>query len=185
MSAAPHPTADGMTRLRRRLRLAAALACLQAHAALVPRTSTRRRQRLQICAAARVLTALGVRVRVIGPRTPWPRHRPCRLVAADDVGWLGDLALVTSVPRTAAGWRAACGRALLRGGRSSAPDLGRPDAVACPVAVRYRTEAGPLDRAPRTLAEIVAVRGLVVEVHLLPALDHAADAVRPDLAPAA
>jgi hypothetical protein len=129
---------------------------------------------VQVCGAARILTALGVRVQVIAPATPWPRHRPCRLAVGDDVGRLGGLALVTGVPRTTAGWRAVCDR-VLPSRPSSAdavdPDAVDPDAVACPVVIRYRTDAGPLDRPPGSLAEIVALRGLVVEVHLLPALD--------------
>lgn len=179
----PHPTVDPTTRRRRRLRLAAALAGLHARTVLVPETSIRRRQRVQVCGAARILTALGVRVRVVGPRTAWPRHRPCRLVVADDAGWLATMALITTVPRTTEGWEAACRRALP--GVRPAADRGTADAVACPVAFRYRADGGLLDRAPRTLAEIVATRGLVVEVHLLPALDLAADLPRAALAPAA
>ncbi len=53
------------------------------------------------------------------------------------------------------------------------------------MAFRNRTDEGLLDRPPRTLAEIVATRGLVVEVHVLPALDLAADLPRAALAPAA
>ena len=160
---------DPMTQRRRRLNLAAALAGLHLRTAFVPETSTRRRQRVQLCGAARVLTALGVRVRVVGPPTPWPRHRPCRLVVGDDAGWLAGLALVTSVPRTTAGWRAVCAQVLpgTTAGEVSSDD----DAVACPVTFRYRSDDGPLDRPPRTVAEIVATPGLVVEVHLLPALD--------------
>lgn len=185
MSAALHPTVDLTTRRRRRLRLAAALASLRLHTALVPETSIRRRQRIQVCAAARILTALGVRVRVVGPRTAWPRHRPCRLVVADDAGWLATMALITTVPRTAEGWEEACGRALPGVARRLVPDRGVADAVACPVAFRYRTDEGLLDRPPRTLSEIVSTRGLVVEVHVLPALDLAADLPRAALAPAA
>ncbi len=185
MSAAPHPTVDPTTRRLRRLRLAAALASLHLSAVLVPETSVRRRQRGQVCGAARILTALGVRVRVVGPRTAWPRHRPCRLVVADDAGWLGTMAMITTVPRTTEGWEDACRRALPGVGRRLVPDRGTDDAVACPVAFRYRTDEGLLDRPPRTLAEIVATRGLVVEVHVLPALDLAADLPRAALAPAA
>ena len=163
------PPVDARIRRRRRLRVAAALASLHVRTALVPETAIRRRQRVQICGAARILTALGVRVRVVGPPVPWPRHRPCRLVVGDDVGWLGGLALVTSVPRTTPGWRAVCGRVLP--GSSTAWDVVDGDAVLCPVTFRYRTDAGLLDLPPRTLSEIVATRGLVVEVHLLPALD--------------
>ena len=44
-----------------------------------------------------------------------------------------------------------------------APD----DALPCPVTVAYRTEDGPLPAPPRTLAEVIAIRGLVIEVRLL------------------
>jgi hypothetical protein len=179
----PHTTVNASTRRRRRLRLAAALASLHVRTVLVPETSIRRRQRVQVCGAARILTALGVRVRVVGPRTTWPRDRPCRLVVADDAGWLATTALITTVPRTAEGWAAACRRALP--GMRAAAERHAADAVACPVAFRYRAEGGLLDRPPRTLADIVAIRGLVVEVHLLPALDLAADLPRAALAPAA
>jgi hypothetical protein len=188
MTAEPdHPVhpADAGTRRRRRLRLAAALADLRIRTALVPDTSLRRRQRIDVCGAARILTALGVRVRVIAPRTPWPRDRACRLVVADEAGWLADLALVTAVPRTTEGWRAACGRALPRRGRATAPWIGAPDAVACPVALRYRADGVLLDRPPRTLGDVLAARDLVVEVHLLPALDLAVSMPRERLAPAA
>src|SRR5688572_22169671 len=84
MSALPHPIVDPTTRRRRRLQLATSLASLHVRTVLMPETSIRRRQRVQVCGAARILTALGVRVRVVGPRTAWPRHRPCRLVVADD-----------------------------------------------------------------------------------------------------
>ena len=165
------PAADPRTRRRRRLRLAAALADLRLRTALAPDPSSRRRQRVDICGAARILTALDVRVRVVPSRTPWPRGRACRLVVADDVGRLGDLALVTAVPRTAEGWASARARALPRRGRVVVPEPRAADAVACPVALRYLAGGTPLDRAPRTLEEVLAARDLVVEVHLLPPLD--------------
>ena len=184
MTSGLQPTVDATVRRRRLLRFAAALAGLHVRTILVPETSERRRQRVMVCGAARLLTALGVRVRVVGPRTPWPRTRPCRLVLADDVGWLANLAVVTTVPRTTAGWASACARTL-PGVRRGVVEPADDDAVACPVALRYRCDGGLMDRPPRTLAEIVAVRGLVVEVHLLPALDVAA-AVHPAvLTPAA
>lgn len=179
MSTGPAPTVDPTTRRRRRLRLAAALANLHVRTVLVPETSIRRRQRVQVCGAARILTALGVRVRVVGPRTAWPRHRACRLVVADDAGWLATMALITTVPRTTEGWDEACRRALPR--VRTTVGRGSADAVACPVAFRYRADGRLLDRPPQTLAEIVAIRGLVVEVHVLPALDLSADLPRTDL----
>jgi hypothetical protein len=142
---------------RRRLRVARTLAGISIRSALLPRGATRSRQRLQVCRAADILTALDVRVQVIGGAVPWPRLG--RVVVSDHTGWLGDLALATAVPGT--------------------PVLARDSArvlpvgsVACPVVLRYRTAAGPLgtDEIPRTLAEATAARDLVVEVHRLPAL---------------
>jgi hypothetical protein len=166
---------DPATQHRRRLRLAAALAVLHVRTALIPESAVRRRQRLQVCGAARILTALGARVQVVGPPTPWPTRRPTRLLVADDIGWLGGLALVTSVPRSTGGWRAVCAQVLPG---ASAEDRGELVGVGCPVEIRYRTDAGPLGQAPATLAEIVAARGLVVEVHLLTPLDAAASPQR-------
>jgi hypothetical protein len=167
---------DPATQQRRRLRLAATLASLHVRMALVPEAAVRRRQRIQVCGAARILIALGVRVRVVVPRTPWPTARPGRLVVSDDVGWIGGLALVTSVPRTTIGWRAICARVLPGPTTQTGPR--DPEDVLCPVDLRYRTDAGPLDRAPATLAEVVEARGLVIEVHLLPAID-ASRSLRP------
>jgi hypothetical protein len=107
----------------------------------------RRRQRLQVCGAADTLTALGVRVQVFPPAIPWPRTG--RFVISDHVGRLGDLAVSTAV----------------RG----ATDDGT---VICPIAVRYRVEGRPgylrEHEVPRRTAAIVAMHGLVVEVHCLP-----------------
>jgi hypothetical protein len=163
------PTVDPAVQQRRRLQLAATLAGLHVRTALVPPHATRRRQRLQVCGAARVLTALGVRVRVVPPTTPWPRTGGRLLLDRDAPGWLGDLALVTAVPRTTGGWAAVCRRVLP--GAAVEPAGPHADSVICPVAVTYRTDAGPLDRAPRDVSEIVALRGLVVEVRLLSAVD--------------
>jgi hypothetical protein len=109
----------------------------------------RRRQRLQVCGAADILTALGVRVRVIPPPVPWPRTG--RFVISDHVGRLGDLAVSTAF-------------------------LGATDdgTVICPVAVRYRVEgrAGylPPHEVPQRTAAIAALNGLVVEVLCLPSI---------------
>ena len=152
--------ADPWTQRRRRLRLARTLAGVSVRTALLPRSAARSRQRLQVCRSADILTALDVRVRVIGGAVPWPRLG--RVVVSDHTGWLGDLALSTAAPGT--------------------PVLGRDSArilpagsVACPVVLRYRTAAGYLRPAevPRTLAAITAARELVVEVHRLPALQPA------------
>jgi hypothetical protein len=164
-----HPQlADLATRVRRCLRLAATLLAHAVRGLFVSPGPTRRRQRLQVCSAARLLTALDVRTQVFAPSTPWPRDRPTRLLLAADVGRLGDLALVTAVPKRTGGWAELADRALT--GRRADPAPTPLDAVPCPVAVRFRTEAGALDRLPTTLQDVVAARGLVVEVHLLPAL---------------
>ncbi|GAA3176264.1 hypothetical protein GCM10010531_32380 [Blastococcus jejuensis] len=168
-SSPPVPTVDAATQQRRRLALAATLAGLHVRTALVPPHATRRRQRLQVCGAARVLTALGVRVRVVPPAIPWPRTGGRLLLDRQTPGWLGDLALVTAVPRTTVGWAAVCRRVLP--GVAAEPTGGHPDSAICPVSLTYRTDAGPLGRAPRDVQEIVALRGLVVEVHLLQAVD--------------
>ena len=140
-------SADRLTQHRRRLHLTATLTAASLRSALLPVRSTRGRARLRVCRAARILTALGVRVRVVQPPVPWPRTE--RFVVPDSVSWLGDLALVTAV----------------RGVPLAATSLG---AVPCPVAIRYRTPDGYLDEAdvPRTLADVLAARDLVVEVHL-------------------
>ena len=139
-------------RRRRRLRLARTLVGHSVRARLLP-AGQRRRQRLQVCGAADTLTALGVRVQVIQPSVPWPRSG--RYVISDHVGRLGDLAVSTAVRGTT--------------------DDGD---VLCPVAVRYRVDGRPgylpAQEVPRRTADIVAMRGLVVEVHFLPARERAA-----------
>ena len=142
------PRVPTATQRRRRLRLARTRVGHSVRARLLPATE-RRRQRLQVCGAADTLTALGVRVQVFQPAVPWPRTG--RFVISDHVGRLGDLAVSTAV----------------RG----ATDDGT---VICPVAVRYRVEGrtGYLTEAevPRRTAAIIAMHGLVVEVHCLPAV---------------
>jgi hypothetical protein len=154
--------ADARTQRLRRLRLARTLAGVSVHRALLPAGAARRRERLQVCGAANMLTALGVRVQVVGTAVPWPRAD--RVVVSDHTGWLGDLALSIAVPRTPV----VSGRGLPAG------------SVVCPVLIRYRTAAGYLggDVVPRTFAEVAAARDLVVEVNRLPALS-------PDLVAAA
>jgi hypothetical protein len=145
------------TQRRRRIRLARTLAALAVRRALLPRGAARSRERLRVCRSADVLTALGVRVQVVGGAVPWPRLG--RMVVSDHTGWLGDLALSTAVPGTPVIGRSPT-RALPVG------------SVACPVVLRYRTAAGYLGAqdVPRTLADVTAARDLVVEVHRLPAL---------------
>jgi|tagenome__1003787_1003787.scaffolds.fasta_scaffold20986946_3 hypothetical protein len=134
-------TVDRRTQRRRRLLVARTRAGVAVRSALPAG-----RSRLELNSAARTLTALGVRVQVIPPPAPWPRAG--RRVVADRHGWLADLAVVT---------------AFLAGSSAPAPE------VVCPVAVRFRTDAGPLDDVPRTVADVVALPGLVVEVRCLAA----------------
>ena len=154
--AAPAAPAARATQRRRRLRLARTLARVSVRSALLPRGASRSRQRLRVCGSADILTALGVRVQVVGGAVPWPRLG--RVVVSDHTEWLGDLALATAVPGTPVIGRST--RALPVG------------SVACPVALRYRTADGYLARheVPQTLAQVTAARDLVVEVHRLPAL---------------
>lgn len=149
--------ADAWTQRRRRLRLTRTLAGSSVRSALLPRGAARSRLRLRVCRAADILTALDVRVQVIGGAVPWPRLG--RVVVSDHTGWLGDLALSTAVP----------GMPVLGRGSTRVLPAG---SVACPVVLRYRTAAGYLTarEIPRTLAEITAARELVVEVHRLPAV---------------
>lgn len=137
------------------MRLARTLVGSSVRSRLLP-AGERRRLRLRVCGAADTLTALGVRVQVFQPAVPWPRTGRC--VISDHVGRLGDLALSTVF--------------------LDATDDGD---VVCPVAVRYRAEGRRLSahEVPQRTADIVAMRGLVVEVHCLPTLSDAAPAGRP------
>ncbi|MFD2092745.1 hypothetical protein [Blastococcus deserti] len=159
--------ADAATQQARRLRFTAVLGGFRARAAWLPAGSVRRRQGLQLCTAARLLTALGTRVEVVQPDPPWPRHRSHRILVGNTAGLLGDLALLIVVPRTTLGWADVADRVLpVRTTlRAVGPD---DDVVDCPVTVAYRTPSGLAE--PRTLNEVVAARGLVIEVRLLPAL---------------
>src|SRR3954465_9330286 len=74
---------DPATRRRRQLRLTGAL----------PRITLARGRRGSGGAAARLLTAAGVRVEVRAPAVAWPRQGAGRLVVANRVGALDDLAL--------------------------------------------------------------------------------------------
>ncbi|WP_029432759.1 hypothetical protein [Blastococcus sp. URHD0036] len=89
MLIAPEPAAPSF----RWVRTAAVLA----GAGLRPGTS----RRAAVCGAARLLTALGIRVRVQAPLVAWPRVRPGSpglLVVADSRSDLAHLALATAVP---------------------------------------------------------------------------------------
>lgn len=169
-AAPPHPAVavrptEGPTAAaarQRRLRYRATLAGLRARAVLTPAGSI---PRLQVCGAANLLTALGVRVDVVAPATPWPRGRGHRLLVENSAGPLGDLALLVGVPRTAEGWSDVADRVLpLRPSRRAERQV--TDAVLCPVTVGFRSAWGV---APRTPDGTVAVRSPVIEVRLLDA----------------
>src|SRR4051812_28877623 len=122
---------------------------------LVPRRS---RRRAEVCAAAELLTALGARVSVRLPAAPWPRPGSGRVVVADRLGALDELVLRTVVPD-----------------RVLRTDDADPTGAVCPVEVRYRTEDGddltdPLGGGDlgTAIRRAVAVRGLVIDVRLLP-----------------
>jgi hypothetical protein len=167
----PVHAADPATQQRRRLHHAATLAGVRVRASLRPAGSVRRKQAWQVCGAARLLTALGIRVDVVQPGTPWPRHRAQVLRPPDDAGPLGDLALLTAVPRTTSGWAAVADRVLPVGTPLRTADPDPAGAVVCPVTIGFRSASGPLPDPPRTPAEAAAVDGLVIEVRLLPAVE--------------
>ena len=166
---------DDATRRRRAGRVALVLAHRRATGFLTGRP----RRRFDICTAAEVLTALGARIEVHSPAVAWPRPGAGRLVVANRVSRLDDLALVTVVPdlvvspdqpRDEAGlgrFDAARFRAAVEG-----------NATVCPVAVRYRTEDGTdltallagEEDLTTAIRRALSVRDLVVEVHLVPAL---------------
>lgn len=160
VTAAPHPLAtipagsDRGLQRRRRLRLARTRLGLSVQTRLFPTGTARRRTRLHVCGAANTLTALGVRVCVAGPTTPWPSNR--YVITNAPLSRLGELAVVT----------------VLRDERVHAATEVPAGATVCPLAVRYRLEGeeGYLaaDVIPTSLMTIAALRGLVVEVRLLP-----------------
>lgn len=182
-------TVDAAVRCRRWLRLAGALAGTAARSVRAPLCSARSRRRLLVCCAARVLTALGVRVEVRAAPVAWPRTGPGHLVVvADRVGWLEGLALLTAVPGLPVTTPAVAGWPVLRrlvrrsgvvvldaAGRAGLPAAaGDPAAPICPVEVHCglgEPGAGPLTW--RGLAAVVGAREVVVTVRLLPALDRA------------
>ncbi|RBY84462.1 hypothetical protein [Blastococcus sp. TF02A-30] len=154
---------DPAPRTGRLLRAAGVVAVAAVRGLLLPRSAVRTRRRLQVCTAARVLSALGARVRVVQPAVPWPRTGG-RLLTAHDAGWLGDLAVLTAVPRSTGGWAAVADRSLPFRGGGARDDDGD---LLCSVTVTCRTADGPLARLPRRLGSIAALRDLVVEVWLL------------------
>ncbi|SOE00290.1 hypothetical protein [Blastococcus haudaquaticus] len=158
------------TQQQRRLRFQATLAGIRTRAAILPATSVQRRRALQVCGAANLLTALGIRVQVVQPATPWPRERPHRLLVENSAGVFGDLALLVGVPRTAAGWSDVADRVLPVRTTARARLRDVTDAVVCPVRIGFGSATGPLLVPPRTLTEVVELRDLVIEVRLLAAL---------------
>ena len=158
-----------LTASHRRLRLAGALTAVGVRAALLPRAGARRRGRAQLCGAARILTALGVRVVVVPAPATWPRTGG-RLDVRATVGRIGQLAVLTAVPRSVPGWDRLAEQALL--GRPVTADAGHDD-VLLPVTVRCRrADAGdwlPASAVPQDLGTVLAGGCLVVEVRLLPA----------------
>ena len=158
-----------VTAPHRRLRLAGTLASVGVRSALLPRAASRR-GRASVCDAARILTAAGVRVRVVPPRIPWPRSGG-HLVVSGSVGRIDELAVLTAVPRTVRGWTELAERALWGRRTVLATEVAE---VLLPVAVRYRQEDDDTwlceEDVPRDLTAALARGGLVVEVRLLPAL---------------
>ena len=149
------PLVDDATRRRRAHRLALVLV----QGSVVRCVPRRSRRRADVCTAAALLTALGARIEVRTPEVPWPRSGSGRLVVADRVGGLDELALLTVVPDRVV----------------RTDDVIAHDGPLCPVAVRYRTEDGgdPTgllagDDLRTTIRRARALRGLVIEVHLLP-----------------
>jgi len=155
----------------RRLRLAGAVASAGLRTALVPKDAHRRRGRVSVCGAARILTAAGVLVRVVPPSTPWPRSGGA-LVVSGSVGRIDELAVLTAVPRHVRGWAELAERALAGRGAPVTPTAEAD--VLLPVAVRYRYEDADCwlsgHAVPRDLGAALDRPGLVVEVTLLPAL---------------
>src|SRR5690242_15981507 len=117
------PLVTRAVRRRRQLQLARIRARASLRSTLLPPATTRGRQPIDLCTAADPLHALGVRVEVLPPETPWPRAG--RFGLSDSSAWLGDLALVTAALD-----------------RAPASDDGTT--VICPVAIRYRMPSGYL-----------------------------------------
>ncbi|MGY1729195.1 hypothetical protein ACI79J_19720 [Geodermatophilus sp. SYSU D01062] len=178
-----------------------ALARTAVRAATATWGGRRRQQRLRVCAAADLLVARGLRVRVVNPAVAWPRGP--RLVVANAAGWTDVLALATVVPGTPVVDAALAGTPLLRvlarrGGllvddgsgavRAEVTALLRAgDTVTAhpggaaegedPGRFRARALAPAVDaQAPVCPVAVREVDGGVAEVHLLPALAPGRDA---------
>jgi hypothetical protein len=78
--------------------------------------AARRRQRSLVYQAARLLTALGVRVEVRAPSVACPRPSTGRLVVVSPVSWIDDLVLTTVVRNAGAGSASGQAAELLRRG---------------------------------------------------------------------
>ena len=185
----PSPAVTAGVRRRRLLRLAGALTRAAAGLLRAPFTGARGRRRLLVCGAARVLSALDVRVEVRPSPAAWPRTGPGDLVVvADRMGWLDGLALLTAVPglpvatAEVAGWplvgrlaRGAGVAVLDPGGRVTLPRAAAdPAAPICPVEVHARVSGPAAGRLSwRGLADVAAAPGVVVSVRLRSALDRA------------
>jgi 1-acyl-sn-glycerol-3-phosphate acyltransferase len=115
-----------------------------------------------VCTAARLLTAAGVRVAVLPPAVPWPTG--AKLVVANRVSWVDDLALRTAVAAVptddGAVWpglptvRGDQVAAVLTGGRSV---LVRPEAASSCGSELGRFRAEPFAAALATGAPICPV----------------------------
>lgn len=226
------PSIDPATRRRRLRRTTGVLLAAAVRIAMWAGAGVRTQRRVAVCSAARVLTALGIRVEVVNPAVRWPRAGVGHLVVSNHVSWLDELALLVAVRATpvakseVATWPVVGGlarrlgvifveRGRLRSVAASVDDVAgrlrrgesvsvhpegtttcgvqlerfRPaffqaavdaGAAICPVAIRYRVDGGAMTTLPgylrndtlmRSIARVGAARGLVVEVHLLPALD--------------
>lgn len=183
--------------------------------------------------ATELLTALGVRVEVVPPAAAWPEGGEGRLVVANHISWLDELALLSVVPAIPvakaeiAAWpivgllarrmeaifvdrtrvrglpaavaavasrlrqgetvlvhpegTTACGAELGRFRRAFFQSAVDANVAVCPVALRYRLDGRPTTLAAyvgdetlwRSLTRVLAARELVVEIHLLQALQPA------------
>src|SRR3954471_13427230 len=163
---------DEATRRRRAGRLA--LALLQCGATrLVP---GRPRHRAQVCTAAGLLTAIGARIEVRSSAVAWPRPGTGRVVVANRVSRLDDLALLTVLPDLVV--RPETPLDELGIGRFSPARFRAVDgggATVCPIVIRYRTADGAAPSAllageedlATTLRRAIGLRGLVIQVTLL------------------
>jgi 1-acyl-sn-glycerol-3-phosphate acyltransferase len=219
---------SGARRLRRWVALLHVLLLTAGGLLTVGKPGSRRHRSAVVRGAARLITALGIRVQVIPPAMPWLRSSGGRLVVADRMSWLDAVALLTVVPgvlvwpleatrppglvflgrRIGADFVDHAGMtdlpatveavsAHLRRGRTvivpsagttaCGVDLGplrraafqaaaETGTAVCPVVVRYRSGGDQGTTAathrgaflPQSLSSVIAISGLVVEVHLLP-----------------